>query len=309
MMNRECYSFRAMNTDVHVIEEFPWSEGNNEEMKRWFQEVEQTCSRFLPANELAQFNEAEVGTVMKVSPLLFEVIKQAIHYSTITDGYFNPLVGRNMEEIGYDRSFEQMVEIEESHDPVIAPREVAPFQFDDASCTILKQTEEKIDLGGLAKGWAVDRGARLMRQVGVAEGQLNAGGDLTIWGDQETLLGIAHPEKEAVDIAQFYMREGSVATSNKVFRSWRQGAIQRHHLLNGQTGLPADSDIVQATVFAKTTAEAEVIAKVLCIFTFDKALSWMLNHFPHAAALIIHENGQVKVSHTIKHYTKKLMLS
>ncbi|WP_203362732.1 FAD:protein FMN transferase [Bacillus sp. REN10] len=307
-MDDEFYSFQAMNTEVKVIGGFPQQERDIAELKRWFQEVEQTCSRFLPFNELDRFNQMAPGTAVQVSSMLFEILKQAVHYSEATNGFFNPLIANNMAAIGYDRSFEQIGKIEESFDLFIEESEDHPFEFAEDGCTILKQTEQAVDLGGFAKGWAVDQGAKWMRQRGVSDGQLNAGGDVTVWGEKEKLIGIAHPEKETLDIAQFYMYEGSVATSNKVFRSWKQGSVQRHHLLNGQTGLPAISDVIQATVFASTTVEAEVMAKVLCIFTFDEGLSWLRAHFPHAAALVVDENGRVRVSRTIKNYTKKLML-
>ncbi|PEB50672.1 hypothetical protein CON65_18500 [Bacillus pseudomycoides] len=301
------FSFRAMNTEVQVKGDAPWNSSWSRKLKECFFAFESICSRFLNFNELAMVNRAPIGAKIKVSPILFDVLKEAIRYAEMTDYYFNPLMARRMERMGYDRSFDQITDVGSTIDNDIGKGDCNSFQFDHHASAIVKQTSEKVDLGGIGKGWVVDRGARLMRQAGVVNGILNAGGDLTVWGNQEKVIGIADPEKEERDIAQFYFLQGCMATSNKKHRSWKQGSFVRHHLLDGQTGLQAESDVIQATVFAKSTAESEVIAKVLCILSFHEGILWMLEHFPHAAAVIIDENGKVKVSATIKRYTKKMM--
>jgi thiamine biosynthesis lipoprotein len=114
----------------------------------------------------------------------------------------------------------------------------------------------RLDLGGIAKGYAVDRACAILDDVGPC--LVNAGGDLAgrgrLWpvgvetADGQITLGL---------------EEGAIATSGRDRRRWRRGGAEAHHLIDPSTGAPADGDLVRVTAVAPTAAEAEVHAKAI----------------------------------------------
>ena len=111
----------------------------------------------------------------------------------------------------------------------------------------------RLDLGGIAKGYAVDRAAGILAAAGPC--LVNAGGDLAVRG------GAWPVALEGTDIV-LELTSGAIATSGRDRRTWRRGGSECHHLIDPRTGLPAETGLVKVTVVAPTAVEAEVLAKI-----------------------------------------------
>jgi FAD:protein FMN transferase len=127
-----------------------------------------------------------------------------------------------------------------------------------------------LDLGGLAKGWTVDRAAEGALDAGLEWAVVNAGGDLRIAGASPVIdVAVEDPEARDAEILRLGLEAGALATSSITRRSW---GPHRHHLIDPSTGRPADTGVLQATVLAPTCAEAEVRSKD-ALLAGDDALS------------------------------------
>ena len=117
-----------------------------------------------------------------------------------------------------------------------------------------------IDLGGLAKGMAVDAAIGELVGLGLA-GVVDAGGDLRVTGlppgADAWSIAIEGPDA-ALTIS---LRSGALATSSIARRRWRQDGFERHHLIDPRTGLPSTIDLWSTSVATATCAQAEVAAK------------------------------------------------
>ncbi len=119
-----------------------------------------------------------------------------------------------------------------------------------------------LDLGGIAKGLAVDAALARLAALGVANALINAGGDLAVRG--------LPPYREAWPIAvpgrrqcwTIPLHHGAIATSGIARRRWQQGSTPRHHLLDPRTGQPSVSGLWSVTVAGGTCGQAEVAAKI-----------------------------------------------
>jgi thiamine biosynthesis lipoprotein len=117
-----------------------------------------------------------------------------------------------------------------------------------------------LDFGGVAKGWTVDRAALAARRV-LPWALVSAGGDLRLAGRPPLgFLDIAiedplDPDSEA---SRLHLEGGAIATSSVSARAWGPG---RHHLIDPRTALPAATEVLQATIWADSCAEAEIRAK------------------------------------------------
>ena len=154
----------------------------------------------------------------------------------------------------------------------------------------------EVDLGGIAKGWIVQKAADLLHRF-TSACAVSAGGDIVFEGlpadGTKWRVGIEDPREPAVSIAQLQMGPGTVATSSVAKRSWKQGAALRHHLIDPRTGEPAVTDWLSVTVAAAEIAVAEVYAKALLIGGRNQ-LARLADWHPEAAYFAVGQNGTVE---------------
>ncbi len=123
-----------------------------------------------------------------------------------------------------------------------------------------------LDLGGIAKGWAVDQAISLL--AGRGEALVDAGGDMRSSGAPGGTpwpVAIEDAFNPARPGPVLGLSQGAVATSSIGGRHWQRDGESRHHLIDPRTGRPSDSDLHTVTVLAPTTVQAEVAAKVALI--------------------------------------------
>ncbi|HJV17613.1 MAG TPA: FAD:protein FMN transferase [Bacillales bacterium] len=293
----ETLSFEAMNTTFYFALTNCKIPNWKEVIQEWVRYVEKEWSRFSSDNELARINQLPINQEMLVSPPLFDVFQTAEHYRQRTNGFFSPYLLRQMQYHGYDESFPfYSKNLEMKHIPNIYDKDTPPFSFDHKTTSIKRLTEGQIDLGGIAKGYTVEAAARWLKNEGGARaGMADGGGDLTVWSDEDRQwnIGIAHPYQKDVEIAQFRLKNGSVATSNVIYRSWTQGKKLKHHILNGRTGQPTESSIIQATVISDNCLDAEVGAKLCFIEQEMNIKNELKNLNPACSFLLVNKNGEI----------------
>jgi thiamine biosynthesis lipoprotein len=227
---------------------------------------EDELSRFRSTSGLSRLNAA-AGRAAPAGPLLRRVARRALDAAAETDGVFDPLLGRQLEEVGYDVTFECVSSPPPSTAPPTPGGAWRHVEVDDAAGTITLPAGARLDLGGIAKGMAVDVSISLLQDMGVECALVSAGGDIAV---------IAEPKGWPVEVethdgsAVVSLLRGAIATSTTRRRRWVQGGVERHHLLDAATGLPASSGVRTATVTANTCADAEVAAKVALVLGRDR---------------------------------------
>jgi FAD:protein FMN transferase len=258
-------AFPAMGTEVSLITEEAAAGQADEEVRRLFAEWERRLSRFRPDSELSLLN-AHPGRAMVVGELLFEVLAAALRAARATGGLYDPTLLRALERLGYDRSFEQVAGgVPAAPGPVPAGGGWRRVELDPQSRTVTLPPGVGVDLGGIAKGMAVDAAVGRLRTAGVGAAMVSAGGDLRVHGlppgSDCWPIAIDGP-RDAVTVP---LVRGSLATSGIGRRHWRQGEVERHHLLDPRHARPARTGLLSVTVAAATCAQAEVAAKTAFI--------------------------------------------
>jgi thiamine biosynthesis lipoprotein len=242
-------SFAAMGTDVEVLLEAR-ADAHADEALRWaeeeFERLEQVLSRFRPDSELSQLNRDGVA---EANVDLLRVVELALAARERTRGLFDPTIHDVLVEAGYDRTFSEVAP--QASKRIDARAGCGGAVLIDGS-TILLESGTRLDLGGIGKGYAVDRVAARLAAVGNC--LVNAGGDLAVSGG-------AWPIGVTGDLTVELTR-GGIATSGRDRRSWRRGGTLLHHLIDPRTRRPAETDFVRVTVVGESAVEAEVLAKV-----------------------------------------------
>lgn len=283
-------TFPAMGTTVVVIAPDHASDAALSLTRDLFEEWEQTFSRFRADSELSRLN-ARAGLRVSVSPLMLRVLSAALDAARSTRGIFDPTILLRMIEIGYDRSFEQLAPQQPA---ALAGRhaQTGGWRFIEVNAARLMARLPAgigLDFGGIAKGMAVDAALALLEERGLTPAMLNAGGDLAIRGfpPDEPNWPIAIPGKDEGWVIG--LERGAVATSGVARRHWRQGDIERNHLIDPRTGEPAQSALWSVTTIAGACAQAEVAAKTALILGREQGERFIES--AHLAALLIGDDG------------------
>ncbi len=252
--------FRSMGTRVVVMA--PAERRDIAELVRGvFEAWDARFTRFSEASELAQLNAA-AGRLHPAGPELREVLHAAVDAAHATGGTFDPLLGARLVALGYDRTFEDLpadgtaIELAAWH-----PGAWREIEIDDLRGFVRIPAATAVDLGGIAKGMAVDAAIAALGNAGVPYAAVNAGGDLAVLGTPPGANGWPVILDEA-DERAVTVHRGGLATSTVLARRWTSGGAARHHLIDARTGLPSTSEVITASVAAPTCREAEVAAKV-----------------------------------------------
>jgi FAD:protein FMN transferase len=249
-------SFHAMGTDIELFVDAPDADDALDAAEGEFHRLEDLLSRFRESSELSRLNRD--GTC-EASPDLARVVELALDAREWTGGRFDPTVHDAVVAAGYDRSFE-LVE----PDADGAPR--AARCGGGVSLTgsrIELEPGVRLDLGGIAKGYTVDRAAELLAEAGPC--LVNAGGDVAVKGGAWP-IGV----DGAVTVE---LTAGALATSGRDRRRWVRSGRELHHLIDPSTGSPAATDLLRATAVAGDAVEAEVLAKWLFLAGEREALA------------------------------------
>ena len=232
-------------------------------------------SRFTDSSELSRVN-AGAGDWVRVSGSFATLTRRALDAAMATGGLFDPTVLPALAAAGYDRDFAEVRARAERDEPADAElREIrrtfrALMQKNATACGAWTDVEvdgdrvrvpegAALDFGGIAKGWTVDLASELLG--GLPWAIVDAGGDLRVVGqtpDGGLEVAIEDPDDADLEVIRLRLSQGALATSSVTVRSWGAG---QHQVIDPRTSLPAQTGVLQATVWAPTCTDAEVWAK------------------------------------------------
>ena len=147
----------------------------------------------------------------------------------------------------------------------------------------------KIDLGAIAKGYAIDEAIKVLLQHGIKDAMVNAGGDLraicsSLTSDRRRVW-IKHPRIADSLYGYFKMDNGSVATSGDYERYFIKDSTRYHHVLNPKTGYPA-RDCVSVTIQTKSAMMADALATAVFVLGIKKGMD-LINRLPDVEGIIL----------------------
>jgi thiamine biosynthesis lipoprotein len=300
--------FRAMNASIHLVVPDGTQDQARDVAATLFAHWEEELSRFRPGSGLSRLNAAGGTRPIEVSPLLFRVVARAVEAARATHGVFDPTVLRDLEQLGYDRSFELLTRPggpETERVPVSGPPRFPStppqaltsragwrdIRLDPERGTIQLPPGSGIDLGGIAKGMAVDATIGQLADLGIRVAMVEAGGDLRVAGlpGDRTGWPISVPSGDG-DTTIVPLAAGAMATSGIAKRRWVKDGRVRHHLLDPRTGRPATTGLWSVTAVASTCAQAEVAAKTA--FVLGRVAGTGFIRAKGLAALFVPASGQ-----------------
>jgi len=298
--------FRAMNTDVLLaVEGQGASERALQRAREEIEAFERRFSRFRPDSELSVLN-GSAGQWTPVSDEMLDLLILAQAYYQETGGLFDPSVLPDLRRAGYDATFDLLRgrDASAATGPRAAREPFTALELDTAHGLVRLPEGMQIDLGGIGKGWIVQRVAERLRS-GNTGAAVSAGGDMYFAGmpagGKKWRVEIEDPLDVDGTAAVLNVGEGAVVTSSISKRTWTQGGQARHHIIDPRSGEPAQTEWLSVTVVAPRADLAETYAKALLIGGQPMARRLLVQR-PQIAVISITPDGQVLASDKCKEY-------
>ena len=155
----------------------------------------------------------------------------------------------------------------------------------------------RINLGGIAKGYAVERGAQMLRAAGVQHALLNAGGDTRVIGDrrgQPWIIGIRHPRLEDEIATRLPIVDEAISTSGDYERFFEEDGRRYHHILNPATGEPTET-LLSATVIGPDATFTDGLATTIFVLGADAGLE-LIDRYEGFEAIVVEPSGRLRYS-------------
>lgn len=245
---------------------------------REMERIEDRFSSFKQESEISGINRAAGVHPVKVSSETFALIQRAKADAERLDGLVDVSIGPLTELWGI--SSDSPVTAVPKQEAIDARRKLVGYRnilLDSLNATVfLPVAGSGLDLGGVAKAYAVDRAASLLKREGVNRFIIKAGGDIYVSGrkDDQTdwRVGVQHPREKTRLIARFNLKDSAVSTSGDYERYVIIDGQRYHHIMDPRTGYPATLSR-SATVLAPTPEEADALAKYLFVLGYEKGLA------------------------------------
>ncbi len=277
-----------------------------EEIRR----LEALMTTFRPESELSQAN-AHAGEFWPIHADTFEVIERGIWAGQISDGAFDI----TFHTLGDLWKFGSIAEPNPTPPSRAEAKRRAAFvdyrlvELDKAGSRVRVPPGRAIDLGGIAKGFAVDRAAAVLRKAGIESFLVQAGGDLYGAGKKPDgspwVSGVQDPRGEKGSyFATLPLTDHAFSTAGDYARSFIKDGRRYHHIIDPKTGYPATASR-SVTIWAPTALVADAIDDAVFILGPKRGLE-LVESLDGVGALIVDKKNQVWVSERLKGHVKLL---
>ena len=263
------------------------------EMRR----VDDLMSTYKPTSELSRVNAEAATHPVPITPELYQLLETSLDYSRITEGAFDITYA----SVGYLYDFHKRVHPSEAAIEKALPAIDFRHVLLDGKTTSVRfsQPGVRIDLGGIAKGHAVDRAIAILESMGIRHAVVSAGGDSRVIGDRfgkPWIIGIRNPRSADPDavITRIPLTDSAISTSGDYERYFEEGGVRYHHIIDPKTGHSA-SKVLSATIIGPTATRTDGLSKTAFVLGPDEALR-IVNGLKDVDAVFVTPDGRILYS-------------
>jgi thiamine biosynthesis lipoprotein len=257
--------------------------------------IDQLMSTYIEESRISDINRRAADEPVPAGGELFDLIRRSLDISVLTLGAFDV----TYESVGQHYNFRNRQRPDA--ETVAEERELISWKFvelDQAAGTVsFSEQGVRINLGGIAKGYVVERGASILRMNGVEHGIVTAGGDSRLVGDrrgQPWMVGIRDPRKDGQVAISVPLEDEAISTSGDYERYFEEDGVRYHHILQPSTGTPA-SGVHSATVIGPDAVFTDALSTSVFVMGVDKGLR-LIGSLPDYESIVIDADGQIYYS-------------
>jgi thiamine biosynthesis lipoprotein len=240
-----------------------------------FRRIDALMSTYKPDSELSRVNAAAATAPVHVSQELYDLLATSIEYSKLTGGAFDVTYA----SVGYLYDYRAHVHPDAGAIAAALPGidyrhiELVP----DTRSVRFRRPGVRIDLGGIAKGHAVDRGIAVLEGLGIDRAMVNAGGDTRIIGDRfgrPWIVGIRHPDDKDKVVLRIPLTDTAMSTSGDYERYFEEDGVRYHHILDPKTGRSAGK-VRSVTIIAATATRTDALTKSVFVMGAEDGIRFI----------------------------------
>ena len=269
--------------------------------------IDALMSPYKPDSELSRINREAAKHAVRISREQFDLIARAIEFSELSGGAFDITFA----SVGYMYDYRRGVEPSEAQIAQALPGiNYRHLVLDRAQTTIRFAREGvRIDLGGIAKGHAVDRGIALLKKRGIRHAIVQAGGDSRVLGDKRGRpwnVAIRDPRNRENVVAVIPLVDAAISTSGDYERYFiKKGGERVHHILDPKTGKSAHG-VISVSVIAPDATTTDGLTKSVFLKGPEDGIAFIESlKIPGLDAVVIDENGKMYFSRGLQQSSSK----
>ncbi|MCL4781363.1 MAG: FAD:protein FMN transferase [Gammaproteobacteria bacterium] len=260
-----------------------------------FDRIEAAMSTYRESSEISAVNRGAASAPVVVSAELLELVQRSLALSVRTGGAFDI----TYDSVGYLYDFrarERPAEADIAKNiAAIDYRHVLP----DAGKSTIRFTQPgtRINLGGIAKGYACEQVVALLRKAGVTNALVNAGGDTRLLGDRRGkpwVVGIRDPDDESKWVTRLALDDEAISTSGDYERYFEEDGVRYHHILDPESGKPV-AGVRSVTIIGPDATLTDGLSTSVFVLGVERGLA-LVEATPGYAAVIIDASRKVRFS-------------
>lgn len=257
--------------------------------------IDRLMSPYRPDSELSLVNREAAHRPVAVCDELFGLLAASLHFSELSGGAFD------ITYASVGRLYDYRAGIRPSDAQIAQAREGIGWrhlQLDAVARTVrFAHSRTAIDLGGFAKGHAVDNAARILAEHGVRHAIVSAGGDSRLIGDRcgrPWTIAIRDPRRPGEVVAVLPLEETAVSTSGDYERYFEVDGVRCHHLIDPRTGRSPDT-IRSVTILAADGLTTEALSKTVFVQGLERGMR-LVESLPGVDAVVVDAAGKLHFS-------------
>lgn len=257
--------------------------------------IDATMSPYIETSELVMLNQQAAQKAISVSKELFDLIHKAIDFSELTNGAFDITFASVGFLYDYRQSQRPDAEELEQSAPLINYRNLL---MDTKAGTIqYAKPGVRIDLGGIAKGHAVDNCIKQLVELGIDNALVTAGGDSRVIGDRwgrPWTIGVRDPRDKNRLVALIPLTDVAVSTSGDYERYFEEDGVRYHHIINPASGDSA-RELQSVTIIGPDATTTDALSTSVFVLGLKAGLE-LVNRLPDIDAILVDKHGALHYS-------------
>jgi thiamine biosynthesis lipoprotein len=266
--------------------------------------VDELMSDYKSDSEISLVNKNGFNKPIQVSPSTYEVLQKSLEFSRLTDGAFDITVGP-LVDLFHSAEENEIFPDKEQIAQAKSKVGYEKLKLDDQNMTVRCTVEGmRLDLGAIAKGYAVDKAVEAMQNSGAIGGMVDLGGDIRCFGTpskskKNWIIGLQNPNTEQDTtgrdvLLKLKLTEGAVATSGDYQQYILIEGKRQSHIMDRKTGTSAEG-LSSVTIIADNATDADALATAVSVMGAEKGLA-LIEKLPNTEAILIASPPEYKLT-------------
>jgi FAD:protein FMN transferase len=274
----------------------------NKALKEIFDEMNRIDKKFNRYDESSYISKINQGKIANIDDETCKIINDSIEISKLTNGAFDITVAPIMDLWGFGKEEFRIPNKAE----ILKIRNKIGYKKIILHLNNISLNGAQIDLGGVVKGYAVDRAKLILDKYKISDGIINAGGDVFVIGTNKGRfwnIGIEHPRDKNKFLGVLSLKDKTIVSSGDYERFFIKNNKRYHHIMDAKTCFPSDSGLISVTIVADNSEYADLLSTSVFVLGEKKGLE-LIKKLKDVGVIMVTSDMRIIVSDNLKPFFK-----